>query len=89
VIEALIAAGALIVVALIGLWQSTLIRRQNSHQHAMASQERAEQQDSVLLAITLVHEDVKAVRAEIAEHRQDPHAHRRQKAPALHVVSGV
>lgn len=87
-IEALIAAGAVVVAALIGLCQAVWVRRQNSVQHAMASAERTQQEETILLAITLVHDDVKAVQEDLHEHRSDPNAHKRPK-PDLHVVSGV
>lgn len=88
-IEALVAAGAVVAAALIGLCQAVWVRRQNSVQHAIASTERSQQEEAILLAISLVHDDVKAVRDDLHEHRSDPNAHKRRPKPDLHVVSGV
>lgn len=87
-IEALIAAVAVVVAALIGLGQAVWVRRQNSVQHEKASVERSQQEEAILLAISLVHDDVRAVHDDLHEHRTDPNAHKRPK-PDLHVVTGV
>lgn len=85
-IEAIVGAVALIIVALIGKWDSKKTRAMNTEEHARAGEERKQAQDSILLGLEIVHSEVVGMRDDLREHREDPHAHERRSK--LRVVDG-
>jgi len=76
VIDTIIAGGLLMVGTIVAAWlQNRKTRRLNTEEHDRGAAERAEAHSATLLAIGLVHDDVKDLKQDLKDHIADEHAH--------------
>lgn len=77
IIVALIGAAGIITVGVLNIFSAKKTRKQGTLEHQQAMEAREENTRAVMMAIGVVHDEVKAVNAQLWNHGQDPWAHKR------------